>query len=92
MSKQSILRLCEDRVLERDQGPYPLPCFPIQGKGFGNKVAVSLPAGGVGGAAVPAPFERGAEPRILIPVSLNPAQQVVDSARGEKRFFYYDCD
>ena len=26
----------------------PVPCFPIQGKGFGNQVAVKLPAGGVG--------------------------------------------
>ena len=48
MSKQSILWLCEDRVLERDQGPYPLLCLVIQGKGFGNQGAVSLPVGGVG--------------------------------------------
>lgn len=39
----------EPRILFLDSSSLiPIPCFPIQGKGFGNQGSVSLPVGGVG--------------------------------------------
>ena len=39
----------EPRILFLDSSSrFPNPCLPIQGKGFGNQGAVSLPVGGVG--------------------------------------------
>ena len=37
----------ESRILFLDSSPLA-PCLPIEGKGFGNQGAVSLPVGGVG--------------------------------------------
>ncbi|MDB4384315.1 hypothetical protein N9Z79_09520, partial [Akkermansiaceae bacterium] len=45
--------------------------FPIQGKGFGNQGAVSLPAGGVGEACWSAASARSLEPRFALPQSLS---------------------